>query len=150
MDAHDNGKGTSATTSRALALFVVLVVGALGVAALVGSLRMGVWDRAGPGPGLFPLLASMLIVGCTAVRLLTKFQLVANDAAPHWRRESPQNPQTRMSKQLPSPRRSSDHSSVEHWYTASVSIVINIADRDVEWLLTAAQLAARDLIRRSL
>jgi len=86
MDAHGNGKGTSATAPRALALFVVLAVGALGVAALVGSLKVGIWDRAGPGPGLFPLLASTLIVGCTALRLLTKFQLVQTDTAPHWRR----------------------------------------------------------------
>ncbi len=53
--------------SPAWSAVVAALVAVLGVAAVVGSLRLGFWTSIGPGPGFFPLWLGVILAGLSSV-----------------------------------------------------------------------------------
>ena len=64
---------------------VVLIITA--VAGILGSLRLGLWSRGSPGPGLFPLVASIMLLVCVGIRVILPTTEVEDEPV-NWRRVS--------------------------------------------------------------
>jgi hypothetical protein len=81
MNELTNESGGTGPSHRSAEVGVALVVAAIGLISIIGSLRVGVgWGAEGPQAGFFPFYVGVIIVISCAVNLAQIF-MTANDGA---------------------------------------------------------------------
>lgn len=74
------------TASHALKKGTQVALFIIGAAGVIASYRLGLWGMEGPGSGLFPLIASLLLLVCVTIRIALPGEVDADEEPVNWSR----------------------------------------------------------------